>query len=218
MWLSLRTGKSQWKYQCADALKYLMSNPEIIDYYELLQISPNAEFETVQRVYRMLAARFHPDNPNTGDTNKFLRLNEAYETLSSADRRAAYDIQYQQRRTEPIPVFHLPDFVGGVDSENNRRMGIECLLYTRRRTNPENSGMSILEFETLMSMPREHLMFTLWYLKEKGFIRQDEASDFVITAQGVDEVEKNLPSNKVLYNLLNAAEERTGRNNVGSLD
>jgi curved DNA-binding protein len=184
---------------------------EFVDYYELLQISPNAEFETVQRVYRMLASRYHPDNPNTGEVSKFMRLNEAYETLSHADRRSAYDVQYQMRRTEPLSVFHMRDFVGGVDSEENRRMGIQCLLYSRRRTNPEDSGMSILEFETLMSMPREHLMFTLWYLKEKELIRQDEASDFVITAKGVDEVEKNLPKNKVLYQMLKAAEDGSSR-------
>ena len=183
-----------------------MSQPEFIDYYELLQISPNAEFETVQRVYRMLATRYHPDNPNSGDVDKFLLLNEAYEVLSSAERRKAYDGEYQAHRTEPLPVFHLRDFTGGVDSEENRRMGILCLLYTRRRTNPENAGMSILEFETLMSMPREHLMFTLWYLKEKELTRQNEASDFVITAEGVDEVEKTLPTKEILYKLLRGTE------------
>ena len=33
-----------------------------IDYYEVLQISPNADPDTVHRVYRLLAQRFHPDN------------------------------------------------------------------------------------------------------------------------------------------------------------
>ena len=37
------------------------------DYYEFLQISPNAEPETIHRVYRFLAGRYHPDNPDTGD-------------------------------------------------------------------------------------------------------------------------------------------------------
>ncbi len=57
----------------------------------------------------------------------------------------------------------------GIDGEGNRRMGILSLLYNRRRTNPEAPGMSLLEFETLMSFPREHLVFTLWYLKEKSY-------------------------------------------------
>lgn len=101
----------------------------------------------------------------------------------------------------------MREFVTGIDGEVNRRMGILCLLYNQRRTDPDNAGLSILEFEAMMSMPREHLMFTLWYLKEKEWIRQNESSDFVITARGADEVEQNLPSHRTLYNLLKAAED-----------
>jgi curved DNA-binding protein CbpA len=48
------------------------------DYYEFLQISPNAEPETIHRVYRYLAGRFHQDNPCTGDAENFYLLKEAY--------------------------------------------------------------------------------------------------------------------------------------------
>jgi hypothetical protein len=177
-----------------------------IDYYELMQISPNAERETIQRVYRMLAARFHPDNPETGDMAKFLRLNEAYQTLLDASARAAYDAIYQIRRLEPIGVFRLKEFAIGIDGEASRRMGILCLLYSRRRTEPERPGLSVLHLEQVMAFPREHLMFALWYLKEKEMVMQNEHSDFVITGNGVDYVEQNLPNNKVLYQLLKAAE------------
>src|SRR5215831_12004646 len=106
-----------------------MPNSEFTDHYELLQISPNAEQETIQRVYRMLAARYHPDNPHTGDASKFVRLNEAYNVLSHSESRAAYDVEYQSRRTEPLEIFNLREFAGGIDGEVNRRMGILCLLY-----------------------------------------------------------------------------------------
>jgi curved DNA-binding protein CbpA len=177
-----------------------------VDFYELLQISPNAEAETIQRVYRMLAARYHPDNPHTGHKDSFIQLNEAYEILSDPASRAAYDAEYQLRRTEPIGVFNRKDFSIGIDGEENRRMGLLCLLYSRRRTNPEHAGLSILEFERMMSMAREHLMFSLWYLREKELIRQDEGSDFVISAAGVDHVEKNLPRHDLLYKLLKSGE------------
>jgi curved DNA-binding protein CbpA len=182
-----------------------------VNYYELLQISPNAEPETIQRVFRMLAGRYHPDNRETGDTDKFVLLNEAYATLSDSAARAAYDIEYSTRQHEPLSVFGAREFIQGIDGEANRRMGILALLYNRRRINPEHSGMSILEFESLMSMPREHLMFTMWYLKEKDWVRQAENSDFVITAVGADQVEQNLPSHRLLYNLLKAAENGTAR-------
>ena len=56
-----------------------MAESGFVDYYELLQISPNAEPETVQRVYKMLAQRYHPDNPENGDLTRFLLLNQAFE-------------------------------------------------------------------------------------------------------------------------------------------
>ena len=47
----------------------------------------------------------------------------------------------------------MKEFAIGVDGEANRRMGILCLLYSRRRSNPDDPGLSILEFETTMSFP-----------------------------------------------------------------
>ncbi len=183
-----------------------MSQPEFVDYYELLQISPNAETETVERVYKLLGGRYHPDNQHTGDMNKFLLLNQARDVLTNPELRAAYDIQYKQQYSEPIELFEMKEFAAGIDGESNRRMGILCLLYNRRRSNPDDPGLSILEFESMMSLPREHLMFTMWYLKERDCVRQDEASDYVITGTGVDYVESHLPSHQILYKLLKAAE------------
>lgn len=188
-----------------------MREDGFIDYYELMQISPKAEQETLQRVYRMLASRYHPDNPETGDTELFLLLNQGYEILGDPEARAAYDVTYQLQHLEPLNVFNLKEFAVGIDGEGNRRMGALCLLYNRRRTNPEAPGLSLLEFETLMSFPREHLVFTLWYLKEKGLLRQGPASDFIISADGVDYVDSHLPTNKILYKMLKAAESGSVR-------
>ena len=57
---------------------------EVPDYYEFLQISPSAENDTIHRVYRFLAARFHPDNHDTGDAERFFLLKQAYEVLSES--------------------------------------------------------------------------------------------------------------------------------------
>lgn len=187
------------------------SEPGFVDYYELLQISPNAEPETVHRVYKMLAQRYHPDNPETGDTERFVLLNQAFDTLSNAELRNSYDTLYQEHRARPIDLFETKDFTLGVDGEANRRMGILCLLYTRRRSDPDDPGISLLEFESIMSFPREHLLFTMWYLRERNYLQMDEASDYVITGEGVDYVEANLPSNKILYKLLKAAETGSTR-------
>jgi len=64
-----------------EARKTISPAAGAIDYYELLQISPKAELGTIQRVYCFLAGRYHPDNPETEDPEKFLLLQEAFNTL-----------------------------------------------------------------------------------------------------------------------------------------
>ncbi len=182
-----------------------------IDYYELMQISPKAQPETIQRVYRILAGRCHPDNPHTGDVERFLRLKQAYEVLINPERRAAYDEEYNVQQTLPVEVFNMQDFATGIDGESNRRMGLLCLLYHRRRVNPDEPGLSLLQLENMMVSPREHLLFTVWYLKDKGYVRQTEDSGYAITSSGVDHVEQGLPRNRLLYRLLKEAEDGSVR-------
>jgi preprotein translocase subunit Sec63 len=76
----------------------------MIDYYEFLQISPNADAETVHRVYRYLAARLHPDNPTTGDAEMFRLLKSAYDVLSDPARRSDYDATCGREVPQPDPL------------------------------------------------------------------------------------------------------------------
>ncbi|MFN7993890.1 MAG: DnaJ domain-containing protein [Bryobacteraceae bacterium] len=177
---------------------------DAVDYYEVLQVSPNADPETVHRVYRIMAARFHPDNPQTGDTERFVLLNEAYDLLSNPERRASYDASRRMGEAAPMPIFELKAFVDGIEGEANRRLGILCLLYNQRRRDMEHPGLSLLDLERLMSFPREFLAFGIWYLKDKGFILMGDNSDYTLTGAGADFVEANSPRHEVLHKLLNA--------------
>jgi molecular chaperone DnaJ len=63
------------------------------DYYEVLGVGRDAPLEQVKKAYRKLAMKYHPDR-NPGDKTaeeKFKEIGEAYEILSDADKRAAYD-------------------------------------------------------------------------------------------------------------------------------
>jgi curved DNA-binding protein CbpA len=173
-----------------------------IDYYEMMQISPNAQADTITRVYRMLATRYHPDNPETGDTDRFLKLQKAYSVLSNPEKRVEFDEDYARYCEKPMEVFGMKEFTDGIEGEANRRMGVLCLLYNKRRSASEESGMSILQMETLMSFPREHLMFTIWYLRQKKLIEFNNNSDYEITAEGIDLVEARFPKSAVLQKLI----------------
>ncbi len=177
---------------------------DAIDYYEVLQVSPNAEPETIHRVYRIMAARFHPDNPQTGDSERFLLLNDAYEILSDVEKRAGYDAARKVGECQPLPAFELKEFVDGIEGEQNRRLGVLCLLYNRRRCDMDHPGLSLLDLERLMAFPREYISFAVWYLRDRGFVHMGDNSDYVLTAEGADHVEANSPRHAVLHKLLRA--------------
>jgi curved DNA-binding protein CbpA len=177
-----------------------------VNYYDLLQINPHAEIETIERVYRILAARFHPDNQDTGDAEKFRVLSDAYQMLRDPVKRAEYDKQFKLTPVAPLPIFLGKEFADGIDSEAKIRIGVLCLLYSKRRANPDYAALSLLDMENIMAFPRERLLFALWYLRSKRYVVQDDRSSFIISAEGVDYLESQLPSNEILYKIFRASE------------
>ena len=175
---------------------------EIPDYYEFLQISPNADPDTIHRVYRFLAARLHPDNPGTGDAQKFFLLQQAYDVLSYPARRAEYDAARKSEVSPPVPLSTWVDFMDNMEGELNRRLAVLAVLYFQRRTNPYRPELSLFDIERRMGFPRDYLEFTAWYLRNKGYITRADNSDFTLTADGVDFVEKERVNIPVLDKLL----------------
>jgi curved DNA-binding protein CbpA len=177
-----------------------MSGP--LDYYEVLQINRNADTETVRRVYRFMAARFHPDNRKTGDVERFLLLRQAYEVLSDPERREQYDAKSAAADSEPLDVFELQDFIDGAEGEINRRLGVLSILYYRRRRNEARPCLSLRDLERRIALPREYLDFTLWYLRAKGYVKAEDNSDFSLTAAGVDYLGSASSHNQIARELM----------------
>jgi curved DNA-binding protein CbpA len=163
-----------------------MAIPSFVDHYETMQISPNADLDTIHRVYRILAQRFHPDNHETGNAEVFRVLSEAYQTLSDPEKRAAFDIEHRAARRLTWKIFDQTTSAQGVEAERRKRSGILALLYRKRISQPDQPAMSLKDFEDLLGVPKEHLEFTLWYLKEGQFVTRTDNGRHSITLKGVD--------------------------------
>ena len=187
-----------------------MEREAFIDYYEILQLSQTADQETIERVYRLLAKRYHPDNKNTGDAEKFDALVKAYRALSDPERRAGYDVKYEAGNSHQWNIFSPASPSEGAEEDRKTYRAILSMLYTARRRDAGNAGVGIFQMEKLLGVPEKYLEFHIWYLREKGWIQRVENGGFAITVSGVDAViENDLPLKK--DRLLPAPEESSTR-------
>jgi curved DNA-binding protein CbpA len=169
-----------------------MANHKSEDWYEALQISPNADTDTIQRVFRLLAQKYHPDNQETGDAARFRQLHDAYLVLNDPEKRAQYDVSHEALRRER---WKFAATSAPADNDFEQEQHVRCIvleiLYNRRRTQPDKPSMSNLDLVQLTGRPREHLEFTIWFLVQKKLGIRDDQSGLTITADGVEYVEQH---------------------------
>lgn len=176
----------------------------VADYYDILQLSPRADHDTIHRVFRILAQRYHPDNHETGNEEQFKQLLAAYQVLSDPEQRAAYDARRFSADPGRWRIFNSFEATRGVESEKRKRKGILSLLYARRVLQPEQPHMTLREMEELLGCPREHLEFSLWYLKENALVARTDNARYSITAKGVDHAERMPLARKPIRPLISA--------------
>ena len=122
------------------------------DYYEVLQISPNAEPDTIQRVYRLLAQRYHPDNQETGNPTKFRLIHEAYSVLSNPEVRVKYDVAHRGLQQDRWRLVGLAAAVPGSSRDEKMvRLTVLDILCAQRRVNPNSPGLFPMYFWVLKS-------------------------------------------------------------------
>jgi len=122
------------------------------NYYEILQISPRADQVIVERAYRLLAKRYHPDNTESGDAGKFGNLAEAYQTLSDPERRAAYDHEHRTDPPSPPTILHCTA-IGRPRDREESLLGPLSILYVTRRRDVMKAGVGIVHLERLVGLP-----------------------------------------------------------------
>jgi curved DNA-binding protein CbpA len=179
-----------------------MQTTDFVNYYDILELGPNATPKAIERKFRTLASRYHPDNQDTGDRSRFDLVVEAHNTLRDLGKRGEYHQQNDRHLPPFSPLFAeeaepsadidetLDDvqFIHtvGVDQDVSIQNNILTMLYLRRRTNVREPGIGNQELVRLSGCPPEHLEFHLWYLKAKGWISGGESGQLEITVDGVD--------------------------------
>ncbi|MDX9745055.1 MAG: J domain-containing protein [Syntrophales bacterium] len=167
-----------------------MTEEGFVDYYELLQLNPNADGDTIERVFRHLAKKYHPDHPSSGDEDRFRLILKAYRTLSNPELRAGYDARHQNYwNTKWIVVAEAG--TGNTFADDwEMRETLLSLLYVQRRRSMNNPGLGEYELARLLGQPLEIIEFHLWYLKAKDWVERLDTGQLAISAAGVDQVEQ----------------------------
>jgi hypothetical protein len=162
---------------------------EFEDHYETLEVNPAASFDTIHKIFRVLAHRVHPDNPDSGSEEGFKKLAKAYRIVSDPEQRAAFDVERARAVARRWRIFDPDSAAPGLEQEQKKRRAILALLYNKRMRVPENCAAGIAEMEQLLAVPREHLEFPLWFLREQGWLARTDGGKHQITAKGVDYAE-----------------------------
>src|ERR1044072_6708268 len=72
------------------------------DYYRALELNNNASIAEIRKSFRTLALRYHPDkNKDESSKEKFMKIVEAYEVLSDANRKKNYDESITIKKNTP---------------------------------------------------------------------------------------------------------------------
>lgn len=77
------------------------------NYYEILEVSQNASSEVIEKAYKTLAKKYHPDlQPDEASKkeseNKMKEINEAYEVLSDENKRKTYNLELEEEKRAQI--------------------------------------------------------------------------------------------------------------------
>jgi curved DNA-binding protein CbpA len=164
------------------------------DHYAILGVDSSADQEMLERAYARLLEKYGPDNIDTRDDVKMAVVSLAYETLSDPEKRQEFDTLKGIAGGDGRPKFMGIDFFDVLGREVGLRGALLCILYDRRRNRPTVPALSMRHIEAMLDAPMEALTFALWYLKQRGYVTNDDKSNLQITVEGMDFLETHRPN------------------------
>lgn len=164
------------------------ANP-FVDFYSILKVDPQCDAKTLETAYRDLAKIYHPDHPETADTEKFQQVLEAYRALKDPEDRASYNITYSLHTAYTFDANSGETIIDrSAPSDNDAHVKTLLHLYKRRREFAKDPGVGQYSLQQMLNCSDETFDFYIWYLKGKGFIEYTEEGTIAITIAGVDHV------------------------------
>lgn len=124
-------------------------------YYEILEINEKASQEIIEKVYKVLVKKYHPDLQETAEAKakceeKIKEINEAYDILSNSEKRAEYDAKLEQEKKEKEFKSQASTNTRPQNNYNNVQQ-----TYTRPNTSTQSNYANDPIYETIQRQSQE---------------------------------------------------------------
>jgi curved DNA-binding protein CbpA len=162
-----------------------VENGRLVNYYDFLMISSNADLKMLEAAVRVMLARYNPKNHETGDEQSFELVKRAYLTLSDPHHRATYDKQLAEQGQNGLGAVSDSITLDLIQAEKKKREGVVALLYRRMMVNNHDPGVSTPQIEDALGLEHDDMQFAYWVLREQGLITRTANGNFSISVQGV---------------------------------
>lgn len=84
------------------------------------------------------------------------------------------------------------DLIDAIKEEVEIRFRMLCVLYGRRREDPQSGMMTTLQIQQALEVDGEKLFFATWYLRIKKLVAINDRSAVHITTEGIDYLEEQI--------------------------
>lgn len=195
-----------------------MEQPQFVDYYELLMVSPNADRTMIEWAVRLMLTRYGPKSPETADQQKYDLVKAAYRALSDPARRSAYDAEradllrsaavsavgeanevnaaqppiprgeHGRLHPEAIRVQHEAS-AEDVRVQQRLRQAVLSALYEVMLKRPRSAEAGRAEIARTVGCRTDDLEFPIWFLREQEMLRTSVQGLYEISVKGVEWVE-----------------------------